>query len=343
MERNSSIEVYRILATFAVLVFHFNGWLVGGMPKHFDMDNVSLFRIVQALIEACTCICVNMFIIISGYFGIRLKFQSVLRICLLLFSIHVPFYIIDCLFFDNTFQLKVFVKTFLVISNGGYFIQCYMMLMFLSPIINSFVENNKVGGLYYCVLFLFVEFWFDCITHTDNIGFNHGYSVIHFVLIYMLARYLSLNKERFLEYKKQMWIFGYLLCSLIIFEMYLLDINYVWQYSNPIIIFSAFCSFIPFLYNSYLNENINWVAKSTLAVYIIHVTVPVYYIVKGLDNYCLLYYSYPSYLLCMICCSLAVFVISIFYDKVRLLVTNPLERVLLLFFNNVMSHCKMVK
>lgn len=98
MERNSSIEVYRILATFAVLVFHFNGWLVGGMPKHFDMDNVSLFRIVQALIEACTCICVNMFIIISGYFGIRLKFQSVLRICLLLFSIHVPFYIIDCLF-----------------------------------------------------------------------------------------------------------------------------------------------------------------------------------------------------------------------------------------------------
>ena len=35
MERNSSIEIYRIIATFAVLIFHFNGWLVGGMPKHF--------------------------------------------------------------------------------------------------------------------------------------------------------------------------------------------------------------------------------------------------------------------------------------------------------------------
>ena len=99
MERNSSVELYRIIATFAVLIFHFNGWLVGGMPKYFDIDNLSTFRVTQAVIESCSCICVNMFLVISGYFGLHLKFQSVLRICLLLLSVHVPFYIADCLFF----------------------------------------------------------------------------------------------------------------------------------------------------------------------------------------------------------------------------------------------------
>lgn len=32
VERNSSIELFRILATFLVLVVHWNGWFVGGLP-----------------------------------------------------------------------------------------------------------------------------------------------------------------------------------------------------------------------------------------------------------------------------------------------------------------------
>lgn len=32
-QRNSSIELFRILATFLVLIVHWNGWFVGGMPE----------------------------------------------------------------------------------------------------------------------------------------------------------------------------------------------------------------------------------------------------------------------------------------------------------------------
>lgn len=48
MARNSSVELYRIIAIVAVIVFHFNGWRVGGMPKHFDVDHISSFRMSQA-------------------------------------------------------------------------------------------------------------------------------------------------------------------------------------------------------------------------------------------------------------------------------------------------------
>lgn len=324
MERNSSIEIYRIIATLTVLVFHFNGWLVGGMPKHFDDEHISCFRMTQAVIESCSCICVNMFLVISGYFGIRLKWQSALRICLLLFSIHIPFYIVDCMFFNEFFTLKEFARKFLVISNGGYFIQCYLMLMFLSPVINSFIEKYGRSGLRWCVLFLIVEFWFDCVTHVEFLGFNHGYSVIHFILIYMLARYVYLYRETLLKFKEWYWAAGYVLCSFILFLMYVMDVNYIWQYSNPVVVASSICSFIPFLYRQYVNRWVNWVAQSTLAVYIIQVTVPVYHLLVRYDKYILFHYDYPTYLLLALGGVFLVFVVSIIYDKVRLVFTNPI-------------------
>ena len=325
MERNSSIEVYRIIATFAVLVFHFNGWLVGGMPKYFDVDNITAFRVSQAIIESCSCICVNMFLVISGYFGIRLKWVSVLKICLLLLSIHIPFYLIDCLFFNNLFTLKEFIRRFLVFSNGGYFIQCYLMLMLFSPIINSFIEKyDRRKGFFFVIILVLFEFWFDCITHTEYLGFRCGYSVQHFVIVYMLARYIYSYRDELMKYKRLFWIGGYFLCTFIILLMYVCGVNYVWQYSNPVIIMSAVCSFVPFLCRNYINKRINWVAKSTLAVYIIHVTVPVYNLVVNYDTYILEYYQYPIYLVLAMVGIVGVFVFCIIYDKVRSLFTDPI-------------------
>jgi surface polysaccharide O-acyltransferase-like enzyme len=86
-KRNSSVELYRIVATITVLVVHYNGWFVGGMPDRLDLSQLSAFRIGQAVIESASCICVNMFLIISGYFGIRFKGSSLLKICLLLYLV----------------------------------------------------------------------------------------------------------------------------------------------------------------------------------------------------------------------------------------------------------------
>lgn len=334
MERNSSVELYRIIATFAVLVFHFNGWLVGGMPKHFDVDHISAFRLTQAIIESCSCICVNMFLVISGYFGIHLKWQSILRICLLLLSIHVPFYIINCIAFNTPFIPKEFIRSFLVISNGGYFIQCYLMLMLFSPVINSFIDNtDRRKGVFFVLLIVVVEFWFDCITHTDYMCFRHGYSVLHFIVIYMVARYVFLYRNDLMKIKRVMWIGAYFFCSFIILLMYVWGVNYIWQYSNPIIIVSAICSFMPFLYKSYVNSLVNWIAKSTLAVYIIHVTVPFYNIVVKYDTYILEHYQYAMYLVLALLGITGVFVFSIVYDKIRSIFTDPIYNCMICFLN----------
>ena len=336
MERNSSVEIYRIIATSAVLVFHFNGWFVGGMPKFFDVDNISAFRVSQAIIESCSCICVNMFLVISGYFGIRLKWQSLFRIILLLLSIHVPFYLFDCLFFNTPFLLKELFRKFLVITNGGYFIQCYILLMLFSPVINSFIEKyDRKNGALFAFLLVIIEFWFDCITHTYFMGFRNGYSVLHFIVVYMVARYVNLFRNDLMRFTNYFWIGSYLICTIIILIMYLNGVNYVWQYSNPVVVISAICSFMPFLYKSYVSRRVNWVAKSTLAVYIIHVTVPVYDIVVKYDTYILEHYQYPTYLLLAIVGIVFTFVLSILYDKVMSFFSDPIINGLTRYVNKI--------
>lgn len=313
-QRNSSIELYRIIATITVLIVHFNGWFVGGMPEKFDLSNPSAFKIGQMIIEAATCICVNMFLIISGYFGIRLKLQSVVRICLLLVLIYVPFYLLESLLSHN-FKINGFISHFFVISRAGYFIQCYMMLMFLSPVLNAFIEKNGRKSLKWVIIFFALEIWFGCVRDVENLGYNHGYSVIHFVLIYMLARCVCLYKFELLKIKRYYWFVGYFICTIIICMMYIFGLKFCWDYSNPIVVVSSLCSFIPFLYYDCYNKYINWIAGGTLAVYIIQVTNPVYSALVFIDNYLLVQYSYPIYLLLISIVISSVFFSFVFYGK----------------------------
>lgn len=321
--RNSSIELYRIIATITVLIVHFNGWFVGGMPERLDIGNLTTYRFGQAFIESATCICVNMFLLISGYFGIKLKWISVAKIWLLLLFIYVPFYLIQALFEQNL-RLKDFVYSFFVLSKSGYFVQCYLMLMFLSPVLNSFIEKQKENLAKWTLGLIIVEFWFGEIMQLDCLGFGAGYSVMHFVLMYMIARCVYLNKEKLMRIKNLYWIVGYFICTVIILLLYVLGIRWTFNYSNPIVIISSICTFMPFVYHSFHNKIINWIASSTLAVYIIQVTNPVYKYLVEIDQYLLANYSYRGYLLTVIGVILASFMFFILYDKVCQLGIQPI-------------------
>ena len=318
--RNSSIELYRIIATFAVLIVHFNGWFVGGVPERFDFSNPTLFRTGQVIIGAATVICVNMFILISGYFGIRLKLSTVIKLCIYLALIYIPFYFLYAA--SHGFVLKHFIGKCLVISNAGYFIQCYFMLMILSPVLNSFIEKYGKNCLKWVIVFFALEFWFGCMMHVEELGYNHGYSVIHFVLIYMIARCIRLYEQDIKRIKPHVWIYGYLLSTVAIICCYLLGIKWCWDYSNPIVVLSSVFTFLPFLYRTYYNKAINWIAGGTLAVYIIQVTSPAHDFLKAVDNHLLESYSYPMYLLLAFGVIVITFIGSMLYGKVCSYLSN---------------------
>lgn len=314
-KRNSSIELYRIIATFAVLIVHFNGWFVGGVPDAFDFSSPSYFRIVQMVISALTCICVNMFIIISGYFGIKLRLSSIFKLCFYLAVIYVPFYLVQSIIGDG-FNTRSFISKFFVISNAGYFIQCYFVLMILSPVLNSFIDKFGKSSLKWVILFWVLEIWFGYVRNIDAFGYNHGYSVIHFVLIYMIARCIRLYRNEILRVKPILWVAGYLVATVFIICCYLLGLKNNWDYSNPIVVISSICTFLPFLYRNFYSKTINWIAGGTLAVYIIQVTTPAKEFLIRIDNKLLASNSYIMYLILVFLVIIITFLFSVLYGKI---------------------------
>ncbi len=316
------MELYRIIATFAVLIIHFNVWFVGDWPlPDYDISNPTLFRTSQLIITAASIICVNMFLIISGYFGIRLKLSSVLRLCMFIALIHVPLYFAKCIT-ERDFNILALFDRLYVISNSGYFIQCYFMLMILSPVINAFIETYRRSCLKWVLLFWGLEFWFGCIMDVEELGYRGGHSVIHFVLMYMIARCIRFYEDDIKKIKPWIWGVGYVFFTGIIVLTYILGFKWCWDFSNPAQILSSVCTFLPFLYVTYYNKAINWIASGTLAVYILHVTIRIRSILGHIDKHILDTNSYPMYLVQILGVIIIVFLVSDLYGIICNYISN---------------------
>ena len=327
VDRESNIELFRIVSTFFVLVVHFTGWFVGGMADPMDTTLDLSFRIGQIVIESLTVVCVNCFLIISGWFGIKFKLRSLLKMYMLLVSIYIPFQIISSIY-TGEFSLLHLVDNILVFTRESYFVQCYVMLMLFSPVLNSFFEKYGKRSLALVLLLWFVEAFMGNIRNNVCLGINEGYSLIHFILMYMLARVARLYKDRLLKVKRGVWILCYFVCAILVGIAHLIGFKHAWAYSNPIIIIEAFCLFFPFAYQSFHNRSINWIASSTFAVYIIHTTPPMYSVLVNVDQWMLNNMSYFTYLPCYLLFCVFIFIFSIYYDKLRIKLTTPLSNMI---------------
>lgn len=326
-ERNSSVEIYRIIATFLVLIVHFNGWLAD-MPEKFT--TFSVFTVSQTFIEAFSCICVNCFLVITGWYGLKLKFKHLWTIYSVIVFIYVPFYLATC-FYHHTFSINQFLMNFIAIGRESYYIQCYLMLVFLSPVLNSFIKHFGRNILIWTLTFWIIEVCLDWILSNKCLGFAKGYGLTHFILLYFIGQTASIYKKEINKYLKDIYcIFIIIVGILLIGLLYIcgLSMKDAFAYSNPINIIMAFMLFFIFERKTYHSKIINWIGSSTLAVYILHITPPVLTIIKKWDLYSLSHYSYSKYLILITLTIIGIFLIGILYDKIRILFFKPFNLII---------------
>ena len=150
----------------------------------------------------------------------------------------------------------------------------------------------------------------------EELGYNRGYSVIHFVLMYMIARCIRLYEDDIKRIPRWVWVLGYLLSTIVIVFSFVAGVKWCWNYSSPIVVFSSVCTFLPFLYKTFHNKVINWIASGTLAVYITHVTNRIQTILEMVDRNLLDTNSYPMYLILISVVIFITFIISALYGIV---------------------------
>lgn len=157
--RNSNIELFRIIITLFVLIVHLNGYFIG-----LDTHLFNFYSIWQVIIESLTCIAVNGFIIISGFFGLKHVPHSIWKLYQGLICIYIPLCIASFIY-NKTFSVSELFYSFLPFSKyGGYFVNGYLQLIIFAPFFNKYVEKAEKKVVLYSVIgVLFFEFYFDCL------------------------------------------------------------------------------------------------------------------------------------------------------------------------------------
>ena len=322
--RNSKIELFRILAAFSVLAVHFNGWFLGGLASKPDLGNS--VELGQSIIASLFVVCVNCFILISGFFGVHLRLKSVWKFIIQLLGIFVPMYLLSCLSKVDSFSVKTLAHNCFVISRGGYFVQCYFLLLLISPLLNPLFEQKKRNATFLTFVLVLTEFWLDAVMKQEAIGFGHGYQALHFIVMYCCGRCISLYKEELLKVRDVLWIVGYFVCTFISWVLYVSGVSFALTYSSLFVIGSSVCLFIPFLRDRFENKVINWIASGSFAVYIVQFVNPGYYYLCRIDTALMSMNTYPMYLMKAAGVIVVFFMGCVLYDKVRQYATRPVDR-----------------
>ena len=333
--RDSNFELLRIIAMAFIVLHHMivHGaqlWsLSKGEPSIFPVGNMPVVGGLLFL-NAFFVVGVNSFLLISGYYGIKLKwrsFYSLLIICLV-YSYAYDLFVAYIHGASYVFSFQPLQEVFL---HSGWFITCYLALMFLSPFINkvviAFTNKEAIYGL---LLLSVLTFWFGF--HLGSTYINEtGYNVLHFVFIYyigqLLHRFEGVIKIGFVSSLTSYLVLSLLVGVIAFQQFYVGHVFTMWkqfQYNNPLLVFSSVALFWTFKNSSFHSRFINWFAGSVLAIYLVHDHIFFReWFVRINQTYGVLTPQTIGILLLLLF-SLMLGVVLL--DKARLVVTNPIVR-----------------
>ncbi len=200
--RDTNMELLRIVAMFMVITLHClgNGQLLGN-------TSISVYNIIAIrLLDFFSLTANAIFLIISGYYSIDKKF-NIKRILTLwgktiFYSILI--YII-CNFFNLNIQSVTsasFVSFFPILSGEYWFINAYIVLYFLSPILN--VMLNKLNQKQFKYLLITSIIMIGIIKVIFNPGGTLTGTMLPVILVYMIGAYM--RKFVTIEPKNIVWL-----------------------------------------------------------------------------------------------------------------------------------------
>ncbi len=281
--RESNLELLRIISIIMIIFYHFL------YHTNILLNSTNTLNIVSNIIAALLIIHVNLFILISGYYGYKAKFKisKLLSINNAMWFYTIIFTIIGLVFLNVSFTKLDLFKNFLPIDfNGYWFVTTYLLLYLLMPILNVFINNSNKKNHLIVLVFLFIAFSIiPTLTHGEVFNVSRGYSLYHFIFIYLLGAYLGKYK---ISFKTHFLLLTYILCAMLnIFNHYVSPllventnslINYIGKsigdscltYANPIVIIQAVAFFLLFTKLKIKNNIINTIAGTVLGIYLIH-------------------------------------------------------------------------
>ena len=335
--RLGGVELLRIVAMLLVMVVHADFFSIGE-PLWEDIEANHWNALSRIFIESISIVCVNVFVMISGWFGIRPTVKKLLGLLFQILFFFGGIYICLVLLGYETLSLKGIAQVFMFLPQS-WFVKAYILLFLISPVLNAFCEraSKKEFLMVLIPFFAFQTLYGWLVPGVDF--FSGGYSTMSFMGLYLLMQYVRKYGGKLLELKSIHNLTIFMALALLNTIVYLLAVKYMpsrgsmlFCYVNPLVIASSLFLFLTFYRLNIQSRFINLAASSSFAVYLVHacpfILLPFYKpLVLNLYNQ----YDGIVCLGVLFVMMLAVFLASVLIDTFRLMAWNLLEY---RFFNN---------
>ena len=269
--RASNIELLRLISMMMIMVLHFVGHTINTNASILSTEG-ALWNISKVLTISATSI----FVLISGYFGIRFSFRKLLSLYLQCFIWGLLGYVLYVLCSDNPLKIStLFGRLFAFTHNKMWFVDTYLELMFLAPLLNAAIKYfSKKKHLYFILLFAGVTLYMGYCQETGEDTW--GTSLSHFLWLYMIARYINKYVDMaIIRCNRWKWLCGFFGSSAITFGLAMLDAGYslphclwAYPYNSPWITIAAISALLFVLSFTFESKIVNWFASSSLSCYL---------------------------------------------------------------------------
>lgn len=218
----------------------------------------------------------TLFVLISGYFGIRFSLKGLMRLCSKGYFYFVPLAVIPMLVY-NTGGVKDVLKSIFIFGfDAQWYLNTYLYLFLFSPIINRYLENiTKSQRFYLLAILTFMSVYIGNVTEGD-ISLVEGKNLTNFLLLYTLGNTIRHNQNLINGCSQTKLVTSYLLFNalLVVGFMYVpLIAGKIWKYSyaydSPIIMVNSVWIFAIFSKLDVKSKFVNWMGSGVFACYLL--------------------------------------------------------------------------
>ncbi len=278
--RQSNIELLRIVAMCLVLVVH-TCFYSFGEPSHDTVVCAPLESFLRIAGQAFSVVCVNVFVMISGWFGIHPRWKGLASFLYQCAFIATAVY--GILMMTGMSFTWAQIKHDVIYPNSYWFVYAYLWLYLLAPILNRFMETaprREVKRL--LIAFFLFQTLYGC--WPFELGYiGKGYSPLSFIGLYLLTRYVRIYQPSWSQCAKQTAIGLYasvsLLPAVVLYAYARLSTNTenlstlyrcFLSYTSPLVIAASLYLLLYFSKIRFQSQFINYIASSAFAIYLVH-------------------------------------------------------------------------
>lgn len=349
--RQSNFELLRIISMLMIILWHI---IMHGRVTLYTTGALKL------VVEFCYALCtvhVNSFALLSGYFLCEKKRINTGKIVSILgqawFYKAVIILIIVFFQLETISSVALFEELSPLDVRNYWFVNCYIVMLILSPFLNILICNIKQKVHRRCLLLCFLLFSVIPIFTLSRTVNNMGSTVIQFLFLYLLGSYLkkypireNLHFQNTSRKKRQLLFFSFYVLlafsnflllhfgetlnqygnELTSFFGYMISSSYL-LYSNPLSVLGTVFYFLFFETLDIKSRWINWVASGTFGIYLIHDN---YYVRHLLYKFLKIDQGIPvhgiGYFLLILRALILIFGCCLLIEKVRQVVTKQIKK-----------------